>query len=91
MIKVIKAHLELFACPTIIVAETDDGCTIYARYRWGHLSVRVDPRKDPPLGGAVGTWIFEKKIGGQYDGCLGFDTLVHHTKHLIIWPEQIDR
>lgn len=91
MIKVIKAHLELFACPTIIVGETDDGCTIYARYRWGHLSVRIDPREDPPHGGAEGTWIYEGQIGGEYDGCLAYMTLIKETEHLIEWPVEIDK
>ena len=90
MIKVINAHYELVVCPTIIVGKTDDGYTIYARYRWGYLSVRIDPREDPPYGGAEGTWIFAEQIGDEYDGCLGYETLVEHTKDLIEWPEKVD-
>ena len=91
MIRVIKAHLELFACPTTIIGLTDDGCTIYSRYRWGHLSVRIDPREDPPHGGAEGTWIYAEQIGAEYDGCLGYENLVKHTKHLIEWPAELGK
>ena len=90
MIKVINAHYEMYVCPTVIVGNTDDGCTIYARYRWGHLTVRIDPREAPPFGGAGGTWIFAEQIGGQYDGSLDYETLVSLTKDLIEWPAKTD-
>lgn len=90
MINVINAHYEMYICPTVIVGKTDDECTIYSRYRWGHLTVRIDPREDPPFGGAGGTWIFAEQIGDQYDGSLDYGTLVRLTKDLITWPVKTD-
>ncbi len=89
MIKVISAHMECCACPTIFGGKTDTGATVYARYRWGHLSVRIDPRDDPPHGGAEGAWFFEEEYGDQYDGCLGFDELKIITKGKVEWPAEL--
>jgi len=61
-IKVIVAQIECWMCPRTITGRTDDGWTIYARYRWGNLSVRIDPRDPPSDGGASGRWIMDKQI-----------------------------
>lgn len=87
MIKVVEAHYEGLMCPMVIVGKTSDGSTVYARYRWGHLSVRIDPREDPPLGGAEGTWIFSGQIGDDYDGWITYEELIAVTKGMIEWPE----
>jgi hypothetical protein len=89
MIKVISARCVCVACPTTYIGQTDDGCTIYARYRWGRLSVRIDPRDDPPHGGAEGTWIYDEQLGGEYHGCLDYADLRQHTAGLVEWPDQL--
>lgn len=59
---VTEATIESRFCPTIISGKTQDGGTVYVRYRWGHLTVRVDPRDPAPLGGAGGEWILEQQL-----------------------------
>lgn len=88
MIKVTAAHYECVMCPMTIVGKTAGGETIYARYRWGHLSVRIDSRDPPPNGGAEGTWIFSEQIGDEYAGWISYEDLKTHTQHIVEWPVQ---
>ena len=90
MIKVVEAHCICCACPTLIVGTTDQGETVYARYRWGHLSVRIDPREDPRHDGADGEWIFSEQIGNEFDGFLAYQKLCELTNGLIEWPNDLD-
>ncbi len=55
----------------------------------GRLSVRVDPREDPPHEGAEGTWIYDEQLGDEYHGCLDYAELRHHTAGLIEWPDEL--
>ena len=89
MVKVVEAHCICCACPTTIVGKTEQGETVYARYRWGHLSVRIDPREDPPFEGAAGEWILSEQIGDKYDGCLAYEKLRELTNDLMKWPDDI--
>lgn len=74
------ATVECRMCPTIFTGRTADGCTVYARYRWGQLSVRLDPRHPAPDGGAGGTWILERQIDPEgLDGCMTYEELMQHT------------
>ncbi len=83
-------HYGCCMCPTIILGKTTDGWTVYARYRWGHLSVRVDPRDPTPHGGADGAWIMEKQLDPEgLDGCLDYDELREITADIIEWPSGI--
>lgn len=41
-ITVTTAQYECLMCPTIISGKTEEGWTVYARYRWGLLSVRLE-------------------------------------------------
>lgn len=82
------ATIESRMCPTLIVGKTADGTTVYARYRWGHLSVRIDAREPAPHGGAAGAPILEKKIDPDgIDGCLSYHDLQDHTAETLVWPE----
>lgn len=89
-ITVTTARCECFMCPTVIVGITDDGSTIYCRYRWGRLVIRLDPRDPAPHGGAAGVWILDKQLDpeGIY-GCLSYDELRELTANLIEWPAEI--
>lgn len=64
-----------------------DGRPIYARYRHGHLSVRVGKR-GTSIGDAVtkGQPIVEAVIGDDLDGVLSYAGLKRHTRGLILWP-----
>lgn len=89
MIEVLSAQCLCFACPTIYTGKTNDGCTIYARYRWGRLSVRIDPCDNPPHDGAEGRWIFERQLGDEHHGYLDYADLREHTTGLVRWPNEL--
>jgi hypothetical protein len=77
-------------CPTTIIGRTANGETVYTRYRWGHLSVRVDSRDPAPHGGAGGAWIFEKQIDQEgLDGCMEYEELKQHTVDIVEWPAEL--
>ena len=88
MIKVISAHCICFACPTTYTGKTDDGFTIYARYRWGRLSVRIDASPEPEFDGAAGGEILAKTIGGEFHGMLSYAELRQHTDGVVEWPDE---
>ncbi len=84
------AHYECCMCPTTIVGKTANGWTIYCRYRWGHLSVRLDTRDPAPHGGAAGESIVEKQLDSEgLDGCLNYDELRAITADIITWTAEI--
>jgi hypothetical protein len=86
-IKIITAQVECGMCPTTITGRTADGLTVYARYRWGHLSVRVDSRDPAPHGGAGGMWILERQIDPEgLDGFMSYEELRELTSEIIEWP-----
>ena len=87
---VTTATMESLMCPTIFVGITDDGWTVYARYRWGHLSVRVDPRDPAPHGGAAGRWILNQHIDpAGIDGDMAYKDLRELTADMIEWPAEL--
>lgn len=90
MIKVVEAHYHMHLCPMVIIGRAEDGSTVYVRYRWGHLSVRIDPRDPPPHNGAEGTWVFTKQIGEPYDGWITYEELISVTKGEIEWPADLE-
>ena len=89
MIKVISAHCICFACPTTYTGVTDGGFTIYARYRWGRLSVRIDASPEPEFDGAAGGEILAKTIGGEFHGMLSYAELRQHTDGVVEWPDEL--
>lgn len=90
-IKIVTAHVACCMCPTIVVGTTTEGSTIYCRYRWGHLTVRLDPRDPAPHDGAAGRWIFEKQLDPEgIQGAIDYDELRQITSVLIDWPEKPD-
>lgn len=87
---VTTAHLEFPLCPAVYVGRTNDGATVYARYRWGRLSVRLDHRDPPILGGAAGRWIIDEQLDPNgLDGSLEYDTLREITADIITWPDDL--
>lgn len=85
---VVSATLDFPMCPTIVSGTTDDGATIYVRFRFGRLSIRIGT--PAPNGGAGGRRIFEEKLDPQgLDGCLDYDDLRKITADWIEWPVQL--
>lgn len=89
-ITVVTATMECCMCPTLVTGTTDDGWTVYARYRWGMLSIRLDPRNPAPHSGAEGTWIMAKQLDpAGLDGCMSYEKLREITADIIDWPAEI--
>jgi hypothetical protein len=89
-ITVVSASRENLLCPTLIVGITDDGSTVYARYRFGRLSIRIDDRDPAPNGGAEGRRVYEEKLDPQgLDGCLDYAELRELTAGWIDWPDEL--
>lgn len=87
---VVTAHMEFPLCPTVFIGTTVDGWTVYCRYRWGRLSVRVDLRDPPPHGGAAGRWIVDKQIDPTgIEGDMSYDELRTLTAEIIGWPAEL--
>ncbi|TAE86024.1 MAG: hypothetical protein EAZ82_12235 [Verrucomicrobia bacterium] len=89
-IKIVTATIESHLCPTVVVGKSDDGGTIYARYRWGRLVIRLDPSNPPPHGGAAGAWIMDQQLDPEgLAGCISYDEIRELTSELIEWPDEL--
>jgi hypothetical protein len=88
MIKIISAQCISVACPSTFTGTTAAGQTVYARYRCGHLSVRIDDAHEPRHGGAAGSSILEVTIGHELHGWLSYADLRQHTAGLVEWPDE---
>jgi hypothetical protein len=89
-IKIVTATLECCMCPTIVIGTTDDGWAVYCRYRWGMLSIRLDPRNPPPRSGAAGQWIMVKQLDpAGLNGCLDYEEIRELTADIIEWPAEL--
>lgn len=69
------------ACPSQWDIYTEDGEYIYARYRWGRLTVTLNPWQD---GSKV---LYCEDIGDDLDGILDTIELVGHTKSILDWSK----
>ena len=90
-IMVTTAYVECPMFPTTIVGRSTGGLTVYARYRSGCLTVRVDPRDPAPFKGAWGLQIHESIIGESDDGIMTYDELKTLTCNQVEWPDQLNR
>lgn len=87
---VISAQMECGMCPTIITGKTIEGLTVYVRYRWGRLSVRIDSQNPSPFSGAGGLEILTTQIDPEgIDGCMTYDEIKQHSSEMITWPDDL--
>lgn len=68
------------ACPSQWDIYTEDGQYIYARYRFGRLSVVLNAFTDNE------EVLLEKEIGDKYDGDMTTGELKMHTSNILEWP-----
>ncbi len=74
--------------PNTFSGITTEGDTIFARYRWGHLSIRFQAAGiDDDSDGSTGISIFETDHGESFTGFLDYDELRSLTREIIQWPE----
>lgn len=66
------------ACPSQWDIYTDDGEYIYARYRWGRLTLTLNPWRDEKL-------LYKEDFGDDLDGFMETAELVEHTKSVLDW------
>ncbi len=67
------------ACPSQWDIYTDDGEYIYARYRWGRLTLTLNPYQGNR------EELFRMGIGDGLDGVMETIELVEHTKSVLDW------
>lgn len=67
------------ACPSQWDIYTDDDEYIYARYRWGRLTLTLNPYQ------GNSEELFRKGIGDGLDGVMETTELVEHTKSVLDW------
>lgn len=86
---VTTAYMECPMCPSTYIGTTATGHTVYARYRFGSLSVRLDPRNPAPYGGAWGLTLMEAHLGEPDDGHMDYAEMREHSKNLVSWPAEL--
>ena len=76
--KIVNAVQTCLACPSQWDAETDDGKSVYIRYRWGTLWVRVQTEKLAVENDTVTDWpvVLQKQIGDSYDGLITLEEII---------------
>lgn len=67
------------ACPSQWDIYTDDDQYIYARYRWGGLTLTLN------FGQPDSVVIFSTGIGGGFDGCMSTTELRQITNSILDW------
>ena len=81
-IKVVSLVKTCRACPSQWEGKTDTGLCVYARYRWGWLTVRTGKTPNDAVGGCV---IHRAKAGDDLDGYMATEELTEATKDEIEW------
>lgn len=86
LIKVKSLRMTTDFCPTQWEGETEDGCPIYIRYRWGHLSVYIAEKgKDPVVDGQQ---VISKYVGSRWCGVMSNSELKKAIKEITL-PRRI--
>lgn len=68
------------ACPSQWDISTNKGEYIYARYRWGVLTVTLDPWKDDVV-------LYTERHGDGLDGVMDTSEMKRHTASVLDWGE----
>lgn len=70
------------SCPSQWDAMTDDGHSVYIRYRWGRLSVKVCP--DVGEREYTGDWttVYNEQIGDHLDGYLSDEDMLEIVEEI---------
>ena len=69
------------ACPSQWDIYTDDGEYIYARYRWGRLTLTLNPWRENT------EELYRKDIGDDFDGVMETTELMKLTASVLDWSE----
>ena len=87
--EVVQAYCVCSGCPSTWEGITTDDCAIYARFRFGQLSVRLGSPGDnkEEMAGCEGTTVLVVSYGGEFAGTIDFATLKEITKGRVKWPD----
>jgi hypothetical protein len=87
-IQVVSARRTCNACPSQWSGKLADGREIYARFRWGHLTVTISPKvgEDAVFGTLVAEWSDDS---GGWGGVMDDDQLRAVTAGRVEWPAEI--
>lgn len=78
--KVDRCIMTCSACPSQWDIYTDKDEYIYARYRWGVLTLTLYPMRH-------GTELYRERIGDEFDGVMGTAELMKLTASVLDWSE----
>lgn len=79
--KVKNCNQTCSACPSQWDIYTDDGEYIYARYRWGVLTLTLNPWRDSEQ------LLYKERHGDGLDGVMETAELMKHTKSVLDWSK----
>lgn len=77
------------ACPSQWEGQLNDGRWLYARYRWGHLSVGLGGSLDEAVGARGPEALYEASCGDGLDGCMDTGELRRHLLGLLHLPDDL--
>jgi hypothetical protein len=78
------------ACPSQWEGKLDDGRVVYARYRWGGLSVGVgEELEDAVDNGMSEGALFSENVGDGLDGFMSFEELRAQLSGLLEFPADL--
>lgn len=79
------------ACPSQWEGSLDDGRVLYARYRWGELSVGLGERIEDAIDSSGSDEaLFCEHVGDGLDGFMAFEELRAHLYGLLDFPANLE-
>jgi hypothetical protein len=85
--KVLALRKTSLACPSQWEGVLEDGRAVYARYRWGELSVGVGGSVDEAVrNGMSDQALYADPVSGGLDGYMDFEELKAHLHGLLEFP-----
>jgi hypothetical protein len=87
-VQVIEVKRTCFACPSQWEGKTKDGQVVYARYRFGELTVGMGKDLDDAVSKSSGALLVDVEVGGEFDGDMTFAVLKNLTAEKIEWPRR---
>ncbi len=85
MIRLTSLRQTTGACPSQWEGTTDDGRFVYARYRFGELTIGVGASVEDavvPFGGD--NLLLAVEVGGEWDGAMTTDEMLRHAKDVLL-------
>lgn len=88
--KVVALRQTSVACPSQWEGTLEDGQAVYARYRYGWLSVGVGDDVDQAVrSGSTDRALFAGGVGAGLDGFLDFEELKIHLQGILLFPPDL--